>query len=343
MMTFAPISCSRDLNPIYRYLCDRRAVWGIVLETLAASGFLFSIALLLGLLIWSMWICVSKRHHRSSIGSIVASMFMFLLATAGIFAITFAFIVRLTPQTCPTRIFLFGVLFSLAFSCLLARCLALLGFAAARGWGEPAVALGLFVVQVIINTEWLILVLVRDNKPCAYSQEEFAMLQIYVLCLLAVALILSYSYTGPTNLQRRAQATLLFLTLLLSAGIWVVWITMLTKGNPELGRRPNWDDPVIGIALVANGWVLLLGYGLSQVAFFLLNRKTSRCAIKHWGLLALQLIMTKSYCKVNENDIDPDKDYSIPRPKATNYSEPYDDYYGHDKTTFSLSDVLHTT
>uniref|UniRef100_A0A3Q1FP43 G protein-coupled receptor class C group 5 member D n=1 Tax=Acanthochromis polyacanthus TaxID=80966 RepID=A0A3Q1FP43_9TELE len=265
-------SCKKTTD---QYLCDRRAVWGIVLETLAASGFLFSIGLLVGLLIWSMWICVSKRHHRSSIGSIVASMFLFLLATAGIFAITFAFIVRLTPQTCPTRIFLFGVLFSLAFSCLLARCLALLGFAAARGWGEPAVALGLFTVQVIINTEWLILVLVRDNKPCAYSQEEFAMLQIYVLCLLAIALILSL-YTGPTNQQRRVQATLLFLTLLLSAGIWVVWITMLTRGNPELGRRPNWDDPVIGIALVANGWVLLLGYGLSQVAFFCQGEATSK-------------------------------------------------------------------
>lgn len=367
--------CNRNLNPIYRYLCDRRAVWGIVLETLAASGFLFSIFLLIGLLIWSMWICISKRHHRSSIGSIVTSMSMFLLATAGIFAITFAFIIRLTPQTCPTRLFLFGVLFSLAFSCLLARCLALLGFAAARGWGEPAVVLGLFVVQVIINTEWLIVVLVRDNKPCEYSHEEFAMLQIYVLCLLAVALILSlhlmcrscctysYSYTGPTNQQRRAQATLLFFTLLLSACIWVVWITMLTRGNPELGRRPNWDDPVIGIALVANGWVLLLGYGLSQVAFFCRGEATSKelpLSFAGWTSPSADIPGLNSPKEGKENgsfendtdnrrgrrteqslrspyesgfsmtDIDPDKDYSIPRPKATNYSEPYDDYYGHD-------------
>lgn len=32
-------------------------------------------------------------------------------------------------------------------------------------------------------------------------------------------------------------------------------------------------------------------------------------------------------------EIDPDKDYSIPRPQTTNISEPYDVYYGH-----SLSD-----
>lgn len=282
--------CRRGLHPIYRYLCDRRAAWGIVLETLASSGFLFSMCLLLGLLLWSLCICVSSRQQRSSIGGTVACMSMFLLATAGIFAITFSFIIRLTPQTCPTRLFLFAVLFSLAFSCLLARCLALLGFAAARGWGEPALALGLFTVQVIISTQWLILVLVRDKKPCEYSQEEFVMLQIYVLCLLAISLILSlhflcrscftysYSYTGAARQQGKAQAMLLCLTLLLSACIWVVWITMLTKGNPQVGRRPQWDDPVLSIALVANGWVLLMGHGLSQVAFLCRGEAKSKDA-----------------------------------------------------------------
>ncbi|TMS14699.1 hypothetical protein E3U43_021161 [Larimichthys crocea] len=29
-------------------------------------------------------------------------------------------------------------------------------------------------------------------------------------------------------------------------------------------------------------------------------------------------------------EIDPDKDFSIPRPQTTNYREPYDEYYGHD-------------
>lgn len=271
--------CRTGLDPIYRYLCDRRAAWGIVLETLASSGFLFSMGLLLGLLLWSVWLCLSSRNQRSSIGGTVACMSMFLLATAGIFATTFSFIIRLTAQTCPTRIFLFSVLFSLAFSCLLARCLALLGFAAARGWGEPALALGLFAVQVIISTQWLILVLVRDKNSCEYSQEEFVMLQIYVLCLLAVSFVLSlqflgrscftcsYSHTGAARQHWRAQAALLCLTLLLSTCIWVVWITMLTWGNLEVGRRPQWDDPVLSITLVVNGWVLLMGHGLSQVAF----------------------------------------------------------------------------
>ncbi|XP_076607859.1 retinoic acid-induced protein 3 [Chaetodon auriga] len=366
--------CGKGLHPIYRYLCDRRAAWGIVLETLASSGFLLSMGLLLGLLLWSLWICISSKQQRSGIGGTVACMSMFLLATAGIFATTFSFIIRLTPQTCPTRLFLFSVLFSLAFSCLLARCLALLGFAAARGWGEPALALGLFTVQVIISTQWLILVLVRDKNPCEYSQEEFVMLQIYVLCLLAFSLILSlhflcrscftysYSYTGAGYLQGRAQATLLFLTLLVSACIWVVWITMLVRGNPELGRRPRWDDPVLSIALVANGWVLLMGHGLSQVAFLCRGEARSKdipLSFAGWTSPSADIPGLNSPKEGKENgsfetdgdnkrgrraepslrspyesgfsmtEIDPDKDFSIPRPQATNYREPYDEYYGH--------------
>ncbi|AWP18531.1 putative retinoic acid-induced protein 3-like [Scophthalmus maximus] len=367
--------CGNGLHPIYRYLCDRRAAWGIVLETLASSGFLFSMVLLLGLLLWSLWICISSKTHRSNIGGTVACLSMFLLATAGIFAMTFSFIIRLTAQTCPTRIFLFSVLFSLAFSCLLARCLALLGFAATRGWGEPAVALGLFVVQVIISTEWLILVLVRDKKACEYSQEEFVMLQIYVLCLLAISLILalhflcrscstySYSYTGPINQQGKVQAMVVFFTLLLSACIWVVWITMLIRGNSELGHRPQWDDPVLSIALVANGWVLLMGHGLSQVSFLCRGEAKSKdvpLSFAGWTSPSADIPGLQSPKEGKENgsfetdsgnrrgrrteqslrspyesgfsmtEVDTDKDYTIPRPQTTNYTEPYDDYYGRD-------------
>lgn len=284
--------CHAGLNPMFRYLCDRRAAWGIVLETLASAGFLLSLFLLLGLAVWLLWLCCATRKHRSrnSVGGTVASLSMFLLATAGIFATTFSFIVRLTAHTCPTRVFLFSVLFSLAFSSLLARCLALLGFAAARGWGEPALALGLFTVQVIISTQWLILVLVRDGNPCYYSQSEFVMLQIYVLCLLALSLLLTlhllcrtsctygYSHTGAARRHGRLQAVMLFVTLLLSAAVWVIWITMLTRGNRELARRPHWDDPVLGITLVVNGWVLLMGYGLLQVAFLCRGEARSRDA-----------------------------------------------------------------
>nr|XP_057904226.1 retinoic acid-induced protein 3 [Doryrhamphus excisus]XP_057904227.1 retinoic acid-induced protein 3 [Doryrhamphus excisus]XP_057904228.1 retinoic acid-induced protein 3 [Doryrhamphus excisus] len=365
--------CGAGLNVLYRYLCDRKAAWGIVLEALAASGFLFSLLLLLGLLIWSLWNYISVRHQRSHIGSTVACMSMFLLATAGIFATTFSFIISLSRETCPTRIFLFGVFFSLAFSCLLARCLALLGFAAARGWGEAGMAVGLFIVQVIIASEWLILVLVRDGMPCMYRQEEFVMLQIYVLCLLAISLILSahflcrscftysYNYAGATHQQSRQQAVLLFITLSLSAGIWVAWITMLIRGNAQLERRPQWDDPVLALALVANGWVLLMGHGLSQMAFLCRGEAKSKeipLSFAGWTSPGVDIPDPNSPKEGKENgsfeneaesrrgrraepslqspyesefsmtEIDPSKDYSIPRPQTTNFGEPYDDYYG---------------
>lgn len=360
--------CDRGLDPIYQYLCDRRASWGIVMETLATAGFLLSLGLLIGLIIWSLCMCAKKQS--SNIGGTVACVSMFLLATAGIFAITFAFIIRLTPQTCPTRLFLFGVLFSLAFSCLLARCLALLGFAAARGWGEFGVALGLFAVQIIIATQWMIIVLVRDGRPCQYSQEEFVMLLIYVLCLLAISLVMSlnlmcrscitysYSYSGPANQHANIQALLLAFTLILSSSIWVVWIVMLTRGNVEVGKRPLWDDPVLSIALVSNGWVFLMGHALSQVAFLCRGEARGKdvpLSFAGWtnpntdtsgpnspkegkengsfenegdrrGRRTEPVLRSPYESGFSMTEIDPDKDYSIPRPEATNYGHTYDEY-----------------
>uniref|UniRef100_A0A1A8I331 G protein-coupled receptor, family C, group 5, member D n=2 Tax=Nothobranchius kuhntae TaxID=321403 RepID=A0A1A8I331_NOTKU len=364
--------CSDELRSVYRYLCDRRAMWGIVLETLASAGFLLSVGLIVCLLLWTCCTCTSSRRGDSNVGGTVLSTSMFLLAIAGIFALTFAFIIGLTPQTCPTRIFLFGVLFSLAFSCLVARCLALLGFAATQGWGEPAVALGLFTVQVIISTEWLLIVLVRDENPCDYSQKEFVMLQIYVQCLLAVGLILSLhflnrscstqccSYTGPSNKKLWSLALPLFLTMLLSACIWVAWITMFIKGNPDVGRRPVWDDPVLSIALVASGWVLLMGNGLFQLAFIFRVEAASREApltFRGWTSAGGDIPGLGSHKEGRENgsfenevenrrgrrkepslrspyeadftmaEIDTNRDYTIPRPQTTNYTEPYDQCY----------------
>lgn len=283
--------CNVGLDPMFRYLCDRQAVWGIVVVVLVSSGFLFSLALLVGLLSWSLWRCLSSRKQHSSIGGRVASMSLFLLATAGLFAATFSFIIQLNPQTCPARVFLFSVFFSLAFSCLLARCLALLGFATAQGWREPSVAVGLFLVQVIISAQWLLIVLVRDKMSCEYTQDEMVMLQIYVMCLLAIGLVLSmhflcrscltfsYSYARAAHQHGMIQSIMLSLTLLLSTCIWVVWIAMILWGNRTLGRQPQWDDPVLSITLVTNAWVMLMGYGLPQVAS--LCRGEAKCKDIH--------------------------------------------------------------
>ncbi|XP_028841387.1 G-protein coupled receptor family C group 5 member D-like isoform X1 [Denticeps clupeoides] len=367
--------CRANLDRIYFNLCDRQAVWGIVVESLASVGFLLSLGLFLGLLFWSLWVCACRPgYRRVGLGGKVAAHLLFLMGTAGVFAITFAFVVQLTPQTCPVRVFMFGVLFAMCFSSLASRCLALLGFSLARGWGEITTATALSLVQVIIATEWLVVVLVRDKQPCGYTPAEFAMLLIYVLFLLAVALMLSlwllnltcgthsYAYSSGSRRQAQVQAGLMFFTLLLCAGVWVAWISMLTRGDQAVGRSPAWDDPVLSVGLVASGWVLLLGHGLGHLGFLCrcegqskerlpdfsgwttpsmdLSRPPPRnkegkenCSFEGDGVekkvkKSLPVLRSPYESGFSMTEIDPSKDYTIPRPQTTNMNEPYDDYYG---------------
>uniref|UniRef100_A0A8C2EEL7 G-protein coupled receptors family 3 profile domain-containing protein n=1 Tax=Cyprinus carpio TaxID=7962 RepID=A0A8C2EEL7_CYPCA len=220
-----------DCVKTYWPLCD---TWGIVVQAAAGLGLVSCAVLMLVLLLWSA--CVSRR-----LSSALAALLLFLLATAGIFALPYSFLIALSAQTCPVRVFVFGVLFSMAFGALLARGLALLGVALARGWREVGVAVALALVQVIVATEWLLVVLVQDKRTSA-------------------ALVTMHR-------QNKVQAALLVLTLLLSVCMWLVWITLLTYGNHAMGHSPLWDDPVISVALTANGWVLLLGHGFTQVHF----------------------------------------------------------------------------
>ncbi|XP_007239264.2 G-protein coupled receptor family C group 5 member D [Astyanax mexicanus] len=367
-----PPGCGGDLNPEFYFLCDLRSAWGIVVQVLTALGFLISLGLLLAVLV--RWMCVCGPCGRRGVrGAACASTALFLLAVAGIFALPYSFVVGLTEQTCPVRVFLFGVLFGLAFACLLARVLAVRGCRGRRGWTEPGLALALALVQVVIAVEWLLVVMVRDRGPCSYSQEEFIMLLIYVMVLLAVATMLSLrflcnsaSYSSSDSqwpqYHGRLQGALLSLTLLLSVAIWVVWIALLTRGNRELGHRPSWDDPVISIALTANGWVLLLGHGFNQVRFMLCSRQSAKnqtADFSGWispmdGLPNLHApkngadnpgyhpdskdrggkgkgvepVLRSPYeSSFSMSEIDPNKDYTIPRPQTTNITQPYDDYY----------------
>ncbi|XP_077061609.1 G-protein coupled receptor family C group 5 member B [Siphateles boraxobius] len=260
-----PAGCGPALAQAYWALCD---VWGVVVQAVSGLGLLSCVVLMLVLLLWS--------RRRS--GALVA-LLLFLLATAGIFALPYCFMISLSPQTCPVRVFAFSVVFSTAFGALLARGLALLGAALARGWREVCVTAALALVQVIVAVEWLLVVLLQDKRTCQFSPPEFAMLQIYVMLLLAAALVLalsflrhtcvtySYNYSGLTRRWKKLQAGLLVITLMLSVSVWIVWVTLLTYGNRAMGRSPDWDDPVICVALTANGWVLLLGHGLTQVCF----------------------------------------------------------------------------
>ncbi|KAL1264679.1 hypothetical protein QQF64_005034 [Cirrhinus molitorella] len=219
---------------------------------------------------------VTDRKWRSSLGLHAG----FLIFTFGLFALTFAFIVGRNFATCASRRFLFGVLFAGCFSCLLMQAVRLNILArrnsAPRGWVWCLGALGLWLVEVVINTEWLILTIVRyptnttgiltpaTAVPCNIENQDFVMALIYVLNLLLAVVIASIPILAGKHKHWRKDGAFILVTGLLSVGIWVAWIVMYLYGNSKHGA-PTWDDPTLAIALVSNAWVFLLFHTVPAV------------------------------------------------------------------------------
>lgn len=270
MASDPPSGCSKDLDPDYYLLCDTNQAWGIVLESLATAGVIVTVIFMALLLIF---IC---KVQDSTKRSMIPIYFLFLLGTLGLFSLTFAFIIKLNSRTGPTRFFLFGVLFALCFSCLLTHAFNLVKLVRGKApFSCPvllAIAIGLTLVQVIIAIEYVVIIAARQNRNFAtmtpvQRNMDFVMLLIYVLFLMALIFLVSmFTLCGTYKGWKRHGAHIYF-TVLFSIAIWVVWITMLMRGNPELNKQPIWDDPVISIALVSNGWVFLMMYIVPEFCF----------------------------------------------------------------------------
>ncbi|XP_059538232.1 retinoic acid-induced protein 3 [Myotis daubentonii] len=260
-MTTAPSGCRSNLDAKYHRLCDMSEAWGIVLETVAAVGAVTSVAFMLALL---ALICKVQDSNRRKV---LPVQFLFLVGVLGVFGLTFAFIIRLDNLTGPTRFFLFGVLFSLCFSCLLAHAFNLTKLV--RGWKPLSLlvmlglAVGVSLVQDIIAIEYVVLTMNRTNTaifaelPPSRRNEDFVMLLIFVLFLMALTFLTScFTFCGPFTGWKRHGAHI-YLTTLLSMAIWVAWIALLLiTPTPDT----KWDDTILSAALVANGWIFLLAY-----------------------------------------------------------------------------------
>lgn len=268
MTTSPPRGCG-SINADYYLLCDIEAAWGIVLESLAAAGILITI-----FLIWSLFFLTCKVQDNSK-RHMISIYFFFLLGTLGVFGLTFAFIIKLNDKTRPTRFFLFGVIFALCFSCLLTHACNLNKLVRGRkpfSWLVLLLLVFAFaLVQVVINIEYLVTRLVNQreiflNMSPEETNKDFVMLLIYVLFLMALTFLVSmFTFCGSYKRWKRHGAHI-FVTVLFSIAIWVVWITMLTKGNTVLEKR-SWDDPVMAIALVSNGWIFLIMYIVPEICF----------------------------------------------------------------------------
>lgn len=271
-----PPGCGPNLDSLYYNLCDTSSVWGIVLEAFAATGIVFAIVLFISLL---ASIPFTQDKIRKSF---IPLDVVFLICTAGLFCLTFAFIVGKDFATCSSRRFLFGVLFGGCFACLLMQSVGL-NILVRRNSGPQAWvlclgALGLWLVEVIINTEWLIITIVRyplglnltaetgraTETPCNITNEDFVMALIYVMTLILAVVVASLAVMGGKHKQWKMDATCIFITSFFSVCIWVAWIVMYVYGNGKTGH-PTWDDPTLAIALVANAWVFLIVYTIPEI------------------------------------------------------------------------------
>ncbi|XP_064180456.1 G-protein coupled receptor family C group 5 member C isoform X1 [Anguilla rostrata] len=263
-----PEGCGPGLDPLYQALCDLGAVWGVVVEAFAAAGVVSAFLLLLVLLA-SLPFADRKRK------GVVGLQAGFLLGTLGLFGLAFACVVGRDFATCASRRFLWGVLFAGCFSCLLTHGVAL-SWLARRDWrpGGGALclaALALWLVEVIINTEWLILTVARYPPnatglatPCAVANPDFVAALVYVMVLLLAAAVAPLPALAGKHRQWRREAAFVLTTAILSAGVWAAWIAMYVYGNQRHGN-PGWDDPTLAIALVTNGWVFLMLYTIPGV------------------------------------------------------------------------------
>ncbi|NXQ93039.1 GPC5C protein, partial [Sagittarius serpentarius] len=265
--TTPPSGCGKDLSSLYYNLCDLSAAWGIVLEAVAGLGVVTSFVLTI-VLVASLPFMQEPQKK-----SLVATQVFFLLGTFGLFCLTFDFIVGPDFSTCTSRRFLFGVLFGICFSCLLAHAVALNFLVrrnrGPRGWVTLAVALLLALVEVIINAEWLIITVARQEggspDPCRLADADFVMALIYVMFLLVAAFGTAWPALCGRYGRWRKHGAFILTTTGLSMAIWVVWMVMYLYGNQRVGEKPGWDDPTLAIALVSNACAFLLLYIIPEV------------------------------------------------------------------------------
>ncbi|NWH80672.1 RAI3 protein, partial [Piaya cayana] len=349
MATSPPPRGCGSIGADYYLLCDMEQAWGIVVESLAAAGVLVTIFLMGSLFFLICKVQDNSKRHMISV------YFFFLLGTLGIFGLTFAFIIKLNERTRPTRFFLFGVIFALCFSCLLTHACNLNKLVRGRKPFSWPVLLLLIIsfalVQVVISIEYLVTMLVNQkeqfmNMSAEETNKDFVMLLIYVLFLMALTFFVSiFTFCGSYKSWKRHGAHI-FVTVLFSIAIWVVWITMLTKGNRVLSK-PMWDDPVVAIALVSSGWVFLIMYIVPEICFLTAPVKPGdyppendfcqpklikqTTGVENRAYTQDEIVQgMMNYSPYSSHfqmkDIEPQNDFSIPRPKTR--TSPYENYTG---------------
>ncbi|KAG5832599.1 hypothetical protein ANANG_G00292820 [Anguilla anguilla] len=200
-------------------------------------------ALLLGLVLLGRLRSVTEAEKRSAVGPLL----LLLAGVTGLFGLSFAYLLERDERLCVVRRALWGC------------------------WAEPGgcalvgAALGLTLVQGMVAAEWLLLTVLRLGQPaCQFQPLDFALACSYVLVLLLAALgAAALSLCGKERRWRCSGAWLL-LVCLASVLLWAAWLGFYLYGNKALGHASDWDDPALAVALVSQGWVLLLLHAVPE-------------------------------------------------------------------------------
>ncbi|XP_077385386.1 G protein-coupled receptor, class C, group 5, member Ba isoform X2 [Festucalex cinctus] len=258
-----PTGCGWGLGRPYTLLCDLDAVWGVAVESVAAGGTL--VAILLALVLLCRLRHIGEAEKRSGVGPVL----LLLLGVVGLFGLSFAYLIEQDESLCLLRRALWGLLFALCFSCLLVQGVRLRRVGREHrspgGCALTGLALGLSAVQGIIAAEWLLLTVLREGRAaCQYLPMDFSLACSYVLALLLAALTAAaLALCGKTR-QWRCNAIWLLVTCLLSLLLWVAWVGFYLYGNAWLGKSPEWNEPALAMALVAQGWLLLIFHAIPE-------------------------------------------------------------------------------
>ncbi|XP_077412971.1 G protein-coupled receptor, class C, group 5, member Ba isoform X2 [Vanacampus margaritifer] len=258
-----PTGCGWGLGRPYTLLCDLDAVWGVAVEGVAAGGTL--VAVLLALVLLCRLRHIGEAEKRSGVGPVL----LLLLGVVGLFGLSFAYLIEQDESLCLLRRALWGLLFAICFSCLLVQGVRLRRVGREHrspgGCALTSLALGLSAVQGIIAAEWLLLTVLREGRAaCEYLPMDFSLACSYVLALLLAALTAAaLALCGKTR-QWRCNAIWLLVTCLLSLLLWVAWVGFYLYGNDWLEKSPEWNEPALAVALVAQGWLLLIFHAIPE-------------------------------------------------------------------------------
>ncbi|XP_063817202.1 G-protein coupled receptor family C group 5 member C isoform X1 [Pseudophryne corroboree] len=263
-----PSGCGQGLDSLYYNLCDLSAVWGIVLQAFTSAGIISSFILTIVLVASTPFIQDKKKK------SMLGTQVFFLIGTAGLFCLVFDMVVKKDYATCASRRFLFGLFFAICFSCLGTHAVNLNYLVRKNtgpsGWWIFGIAIALSLVEVIINTEWLIITIVRTTgvpqMPCNIGNEDFVMALIYVMFLILAGFMTAWPALCGRYGHWRKHAVFIIITLFMSICIWIVWIVMYVYGNIQAKKSVYWDDPTLAIALVSNAWAFIFLYIIPEIS-----------------------------------------------------------------------------